>query len=362
MDTSPPIRRKAIEVHSVSKTFADFTALTDVSFDIYDNEFFTMLGPSGCGKTTLLRMMAGFETPSTGTIALHGQDLAGLPPHKRNVNTVFQSYALFPHMTLEQNIAFGLENRKWEKEKIRARVADMLKLVHMSAFATRKPQQLSGGQRQRIALARALAPKPEVLLLDEPLSALDLKLRQAMRHELRSLQKQTGITFVFVTHDQEEALEMSDRICVLGNGVVQQLGTPTDIYENPVNRFVADFIGETNFLDVAVTHIANGEATVTTPFGTTITAPHTGVRAGQTALMSLRPETLDFVRTAKVGQLSGVIASRHYMGGYTHYVVRVAGNDLKVTRRNNAYHGLALDIGDIVHMGFANDSVRILKP
>jgi spermidine/putrescine transport system ATP-binding protein len=301
-------RRKAIEVKNVSKTFADFVALSDVSFDIFDNEFFTMLGPSGCGKTTLLRMMAGLETPTTGSIKLHGKDIVGLPPHKRRVNTVFQSYVLFPHMTLDQNIAFGLENSKWEKERIRTRVADMSKLVHMSAFASRKPQQLSGGQRQRIALARALAPEPEVLLLDEPLSALDLKLRQAMRDELRTLQKQTGITFVFVTHDQEEALDMSDRICVLGNGHIQQIGTPNDIYEDPVNRFVADFIGETNFFDVRVKTVVGDQATISTPFGFDLTTTHEGVSQGANASMSVRPEKIGLEDQALGNVMQGRIA------------------------------------------------------
>lgn len=227
------MRNKAIEVSEVSKSFGSFQALKSVSFDIFDNEFFTMLGPSGCGKTTLLRMIAGFESPTSGSIKLHGKPIIDLPPHKRRVNTVFQSYALFPHMTLEQNISFSLENLGWAKDRRQARVAQMLDLVHMSQFARRRPSQLSGGQRQRIALARALASEPEVLLLDEPLSALDLKLRQAMRDELRQLQKATGITFVFVTHDQEEALDMSDRICVLGQGEIQHLGTPNEIYEDP---------------------------------------------------------------------------------------------------------------------------------
>ncbi len=198
----PSAQGKAVDIKGVSKTFGSYQALKPVSFEIYDNEFFTLLGPSGCGKTTLLRMIAGFEQPSTGEILLRGANIQGLPPHRRRVNTVFQSYALFPHMTLEQNVAFGLENLGWAKERCQARASDMLRLVHMEQFASRKPQQLSGGQRQRIALARALAPEPEVLLLDEPLSALDLKLRQAMRDELRTLQRQTGITFVFATHDQ----------------------------------------------------------------------------------------------------------------------------------------------------------------
>ncbi len=270
----PSAQGKAVDIKGVSKTFGSYQALKPVSFEIYDNEFFTLLGPSGCGKTTLLRMIAGFEQPSTGEILLRGANIQGLPPHRRRVNTVFQSYALFPHMTLEQNVAFGLENLGWAKERCQARASDMLRLVHMEQFASRKPQQLSGGQRQRIALARALAPEPEVLLLDEPLSALDLKLRQAMRDELRTLQRQTGITFVFVTHDQEEALDMSDRICVLGDGEIQQLGTPDAIYEEPTNRFVADFIGETNFLDADVVAVEGDRATVSVPLGVTLTAPH----------------------------------------------------------------------------------------
>jgi spermidine/putrescine transport system ATP-binding protein len=206
----------AVDIRNVSKQFGRghhaVTALQSVSLEIRDNEFFTLLGPSGCGKTTLLRMIAGFEEPTAGQIALHGTDIQSLPAHKRRVNTVFQSYALFPHMTVAQNIAFGIENLRWDRQRIDSRVAEMLKLVHMEQLANRSPNQLSGGQRQRVALARALAPEPEVLLLDEPLSALDLKLRQAMREELRTLQQKTGITFIFVTHDQEEALEMSDRI------------------------------------------------------------------------------------------------------------------------------------------------------
>ncbi|WPE19288.1 ABC transporter ATP-binding protein [Shinella zoogloeoides] len=257
--------KRAIEVKSVSKSFGAYQALKSVSFDIGSNEFFTMLGPSGCGKTTLLRMLAGFESPDAGSILLNGKEVVAIPPHKRRVNTVFQSYALFPHMTLEQNVAYGLENLGWEQGRIKTRVGEMLERVHMGPMARRKPAQLSGGQRQRIALARALAPEPEVLLLDEPLSALDLKLRQAMRDELRTLQRDTGITFVFVTHDQEEALDMSDRIAVLGGGEVQQIGTPAEIYEEPVNRFVADFVGETNFLDVEVLDTTGREATSARP-------------------------------------------------------------------------------------------------
>ena len=354
-------RRKAFELRNVSKKFGTFKALADVSFDIYDNEFITLLGPSGCGKTTLLRMLAGFETPSTGSILLHGNDIVGLPPHRRNVNTVFQSYALFPHMTLEQNIAFGLENKKWPLDKIRARVAEMLKLVHMTQFANRKPQQLSGGQRQRVALARALAPEPEVLLLDEPLSALDLKLRQAMREELRSLQEQTGITFVFVTHDQAEALDMSDRICVLGDGLIQQLGTPNEIYENPENRFVADFIGESNFFEVTIKRFNGKTVTISTPFGFDVTTLHEGTKPKDTAIMSLRPEKIGIAQHAIGNLMQGIITSRSYMGGQTHYVVKLGNTALKVTRQNEASGNSGFNIGQKVRIGFRSDDVRIFS-
>ncbi|MGB1239265.1 MAG: ABC transporter ATP-binding protein, partial [Pseudomonadales bacterium] len=243
---------QAINIRNVSKFYGDYRAIKDISFDIHDNEFFTLLGPSGCGKTTLLRMIAGFESPTGGTIKLHGEDIQALPAYRRRVNTVFQNYALFPHMNLAQNIGFGLEMLGWARDRIDSRVDEMLALVHMTPFAARMPSALSGGQQQRIALARALAPQPEVLLLDEPLSALDLKLRQSMRDELQQLQRDTGITFIFVTHDQEEALAMSDRICVLAQGEIQQLSSPSEIYENPSNKFVADFIGETNFLAVTI--------------------------------------------------------------------------------------------------------------
>ncbi|MBN9073751.1 MAG: ABC transporter ATP-binding protein [Rhizobiales bacterium] len=351
---------KAVEIKGVSKVFGGYQALKPVTFDIRENEFFTLLGPSGCGKTTLLRMIAGFEQPTTGAILLRGAEMKDLPPHKRRVNTVFQSYALFPHMTLEQNIAFGLENLGWAKDRRAARVADMLRLVHMEKFAGRKPQQLSGGQRQRIALARALAPEPEVLLLDEPLSALDLKLRQAMRDELRTLQRQTGITFVFVTHDQEEALDMSDRICVLGDGEIQQLGTPADIYEEPSNRFVADFIGETNFLEVDVLSVEGDEATVSTPLGMTLSAAQKRVSGGGRGWMSIRPEKISL--PARPGEIAvdGTIEGANYLGGYTHYVVDTGAVKLRVSKRNNVSRSRMFETGQPITVSFAAESVRIL--
>jgi spermidine/putrescine transport system ATP-binding protein len=353
-------RGKAIEVQAVTKDFGPFRALDGVSFDIHDNEFFTLLGPSGCGKTTLLRMLAGFDAPTSGTIRLHGKPILDLPPHKRRVNTVFQSYALFPHMTVEQNIAFGLENLGWAKDRRTARTAQMLEMVHMAQFARRRPDQLSGGQRQRVALARALAPEPEVLLLDEPLSALDLKLRQAMRDELRTLQRQTGITFVFVTHDQEEALDMSDRICVLGQGRIQHLGTPNEIYEDPANRFVADFIGETNFLPVQVVSVQGDMATVKTPMGQTVTTFQKSAVQGQAATLSLRPEKIGMEDQAVGEIMQGRVTNKNYMGGYTHYTVDVGGTELRVSKRNAISHSQSFEIGREVRLGFRHDSGRVL--
>ncbi|WP_282170389.1 ABC transporter ATP-binding protein [Ruegeria atlantica] len=283
----------AIDVRDAVKRYGDFTALKTISLSIMDNEFFTLLGPSGCGKTTLLRMIAGFEAVTEGAIYLYGDEIENLPPNKRPVNTVFQNYALFPHMTILDNVAFGLEMRGKSKSEARKKSGEMLELVQLSQFSARKPSQLSGGQQQRVALARALAPQPKVLLLDEPLSALDLKLRKAMQLELKHLQRETGITFIFVTHDQEEALTMSDRIAVMSAGELQQLGAPTDIYERPHNMFVADFIGETNLLEVSVDGIDNGRATCHLGGGHELTCNAVdGVGVGSKVHMSIRPERL----------------------------------------------------------------------
>jgi len=260
-----------IEITGLSKVFgqgpASFTALTGIELSIATGEFFTLLGPSGCGKTTLLRVIAGFEQPTQGSLRINGVEVAGLGPNRRPVNTVFQSYALFPHMTVAQNIGFGLKMLGKPRAEVEATVARMLRLVRMEALAERRPAEISGGQQQRVALARALAPGPRVLLLDEPLSALDLKLRKEMQGELKRLQGETGITFVFVTHDQEEALTMSDRIAVMNAGRILQLGTPEAIYNAPADRFVADFIGETNVLSLSVASVADGRAWLALPAG-----------------------------------------------------------------------------------------------
>ncbi|MCP5071687.1 MAG: ABC transporter ATP-binding protein [Rhodobacteraceae bacterium] len=285
-----------IEIEKATKVFgagdAAFTALRDVSVTIAENEFFTLLGPSGCGKTTLLRLIAGFEPPTMGAIRLAGDDISRWPPNQRPVNTVFQNYALFPHMSVAQNIAFGLEMQGKPKAEIKATVDEMLKLVQMEELKNRRTSEISGGQQQRVALARALAPHPKVLLLDEPLSALDLKLRKEMQIELKRLQSETGITFVFVTHDQEEALTMSNRIAVMNAGEILQVGSPREVYERPSQRFVANFIGESNFLDAqladaSVTLAAGGQFNIYRPEGMTdgkvsvlVRPEHTSVRAG----------------------------------------------------------------------------------
>ena len=323
----------AIDIRSAVKRYGATTALQSVSLEIRDNEFFTLLGPSGCGKTTLLRCIAGFEDLQEGEIRLFGQDIARLEPNHRPVNTVFQQYALFPHMTVLENVAFGLKMKGVSPTDRRARAARMLEMVHLSAFADRLPAQLSGGQQQRVALARALAPEPKVLLLDEPLSALDLKLRQAMRVELKTLQEETGITFIFVTHDQEEALTMSDRIAVMSQGRVQQVGTARDIYEAPLNRFVADFIGETNLLEVTVERIEAGVARVLLPGGHVITCPATGMAPGKTHL-SIRPERLSL---AEQGDLTATVERVVYLGTDLQLLARLAtGEALQIRLQNSA--------------------------
>jgi spermidine/putrescine transport system ATP-binding protein len=318
-----------IEVDSVSMVFGSgesaFTALNDVSVTIRENEFFTLLGPSGCGKTTLLRSIAGFNTPTSGVIRLDGQDLGPLPPFKRPVNTVFQNYALFPHMTVAENIGFGLEMLDTPKSKIRATVDEMLELVQMTPMADRRPSELSGGQQQRVALARALAPRPKVLLLDEPLSALDYKLRKGMQIELKRLQSETGITFVFVTHDQEEALSMSDRIAVMNHARILQVGGAHDIYDHPAERFVAEFIGESNFLGGRITGSDGAHAQVQLVGGATVLArqPHDDI-AGDSVTIALRPEHAAFCAPDSAeATIHGQVEDVVYLGTDTHFHLRL---------------------------------------
>jgi spermidine/putrescine transport system ATP-binding protein len=347
----------AIDIDRVSKQFGSFVALNDVSMAIGDNEFFTLLGPSGCGKTTLLRMIAGFEGTTHGAIRLFGQDIASLEPNLRPVNTVFQNYALFPHMSVADNVAFGLKMKGVDLATRRKRAGEMLEMVHLSAFAQRMPSQLSGGQQQRVALARALAPAPKVLLLDEPLSALDLKLRQAMRMELKTLQQDTGITFIFVTHDQEEALTMSDRIAVMSAGQVQQIGTAREIYEAPINRFVADFIGETNLLAVTVDKVSDGMARVSLPGGHSISCPSAGVSTGQ-HFLSIRPERLSLAPLG--GDLAATVERVIYLGTDLQVITRLDGGGALHLRMQNAARITVPQPGTRVGLQLEEGAARLL--
>jgi spermidine/putrescine transport system ATP-binding protein len=329
-----------LEIRNVEKVFGHgagaFRALTEITLEIRTNEFFTLLGPSGCGKTTLLRMIAGFEHPTSGVIRLDGEDIAAKPPFQRPVNTVFQNYALFPHMSVAGNIAFGLEMLGRPKGEVAATVADMLRLVRMEELKDRKTSQISGGQQQRVALARALAPRPKVLLLDEPLSALDLKLRKEMQIELKRLQHETGITFVFVTHDQEEALTMSDRIAVMSAGHVLQVGTPRQIYDHPANRFVANFIGDTNFLEGRIVSRGAGGARVELASKAVIEASlPDGATPADAVTLVVRPEHARLVPGAGQGVLDGVIDNVVYFGTDTHVHLHVDGGAAFVVRRQN---------------------------
>ncbi|AYG61291.1 ABC transporter ATP-binding protein [Rhizobium jaguaris] len=335
-----PSAKPYISFKNVTKKFGDFTAVDNLSLDIYNREFFALLGASGCGKSTLLRMLAGFEQPTTGEIVLDGQNLAGTPPYRRPVNMMFQSYALFPHMTVEKNIAFGLRQDGMPKAEIAERVAQMLKLVKLEQFAKRKPNQLSGGQRQRVALARSLAKRPKVLLLDEPLGALDKKLREETQFELMDLQQNLGLTFVVVTHDQEEAMTMADRIAVMSHGRVVQVATPAEIYEAPNSRFVADFIGDVNILDGNVTRANGGTVEIAVDNGFTLRTatgemPTEGSRAG----FAIRPEKLRVTprppANASVNAAEGEIWDIAYLGDMTVFHVKLkSGQVVKASSLN----------------------------
>ena len=333
--------KAAIEIRGVSRIYGSgqdkVKALDGIFLKIRENEFFTLLGPSGCGKTTLLRLIAGFDFPTTGEILLHGEDIAPLPPFKRPVNTVFQSYALFPHMTVADNIGFGLKMLGKPKAEVEARVAEMLELVHMTQMRDRQVSQISGGQQQRVALARALAPKPKVLLLDEPLSALDYKLRKEMQIELKRVQAETGITFIFVTHDQEEALSMSDRIAVFSKGRVLQIGTPLEIYERPTCRFVADFIGETNFIEGTVSEVHGEFATLQSNGRVFVGRAGEGVRPGVSAALSVRPEKVQLVEQPNGSPNSYEVRvfSISYVGSDTRVIVKLGDQNLDVWEQNS---------------------------
>ena len=321
-----------VRLERVTKRFGDVAAVDDLSLDISEGEFFSLLGPSGCGKTTSLRMIGGFEDPTYGTVYLGGRDVTDLPPYKRDVNTVFQSYALFPHLNVRENVAFGLRRKKVDKDQIGTRVTEIMKLVDLVGFEDRKPPQMSGGQQQRVALARALVNHPKVLLLDEPLGALDLKLRKQMQLELKRIQQEVGITFIYVTHDQEEAMTMSNRLAVMRQGKIEQLGEPEEVYENPSTEFVAAFLGASNLLEGEVKESSNGDATVLLSAGTTVTVPTDRIPqdAGARVKVGVRPEKIRIDQEERfvpgdVNSITGVLRMSTYIGVSHQYKVEGPG-------------------------------------
>jgi len=336
-----PATKPYIAFEGVTKRFGDFTAVNNLSLSIFEREFFALLGASGCGKSTLLRMLAGFEEPTAGRILLDGQDLRGIPPYRRPVNMMFQSYALFPHMTVEANIAFGLKQDGMPKGEIEARVAEMLKLVKLTQFAKRKPHQLSGGQRQRVALARSVAKRPKVLLLDEPLGALDKKLREETQFELMDLQQNLGLTFVVVTHDQEEAMTMADRIAILDKGEVMQVATPAEVYEAPGSRFVANFVGNVNMFEGKVARRNGDTATITGASGAEINVVNAGdVQAGSEVAFAIRPEKIKVSSRQPANgignAMQGEVYDIAYLGDMTVYHVKLGDGQVVKAAALNA--------------------------
>lgn len=346
MDSS----RCSVDIRQVSKRFSEDTSIPPVldaiSASIWDNEFFTLLGPSGCGKTTLLRAIAGFESVTAGDIFIAGERVTEQPPFARNINTVFQSYALFPHMDVAQNIAFGLEMKGMDKSSIRRRVDEMLELVQLGPLARRRPAELSGGQQQRVALARALAPKPDVLLLDEPLSALDLKLRKEMQVELKRVQEEAGITFIFVTHDQEEALTLSDRIAVMSSGRILQIGTPTEIYEQPGHKFVADFIGEINLLHGSVDKVNGHSVFLPDGLASIIPCLPSAAMTSGSIQLAIRPERIRRAPPGEPYHLDATVETVQYIGTATLYQCRLTnGATIQIRETNSEAPDHALNRG-----------------
>lgn len=356
--------KTAVQLRGVSKHFGSVTAVKDVSLTIRDGEFFSLLGPSGCGKTTTLRLIAGFELPDKGEVFI-GDELQGeKPPYKRPVNTVFQNYALFPHMRVGENVAFGLQMRNVPKDEIRRRVSEALEMVQLPGMESRKPDQLSGGQQQRVALARALVNEPKVLLLDEPLGALDMKLRKAMQLELKNLQERVGITFIYVTHDQEEALTMSDRIAVMKGGRIHQVDEPQQVYERPMNRFVADFIGDTNFLVGVVKAAGRGTATVTVDGELTLRLPVERIPGpSEEVTIAIRPEKISLHGEPPEGPgVPGIVEEVIYVGTETHYIVRVTQKTTMFIREQNVnpHTHVTFPQGTRVHLGWQPEAARVL--
>jgi spermidine/putrescine transport system ATP-binding protein len=356
-----------IVIDHATKRFGEVVAVDDISFTIPGGEFFSMLGPSGCGKTTTLRMIAGFETPDAGRIVLQGADVTHIPPAKRNVNMVFQSYGLFPHMTVAENIAFGPKINRHSATEIRERVTQMLRTVQLEGFEDRRPGQLSGGQQQRVALARALVNRPAALLLDEPLGALDLKLRKEMQLELKQLQARTGTTFVYVTHDQEEAMTMSDRIAVMHGGVVEQLATPRELYQRPATGFVAGFIGTSNLMDVRIDRREGGRLMMDLGEGERIMAPDPGgdqLRIGSGVQITVRPEWIKLASGqvgADASHVSGTVMDVVYLGSVTQLIVSLrTGERLSVHRLNDEVGAVDPRPGDRIVLHWAADHSYVI--
>ncbi len=351
----------AISLVGLCKVFGGSTVVNDLHLDIVENEFFSLLGPSGCGKTTTLRMIAGFSDPSAGTILLHGEDITSMPPHKRDVNTVFQSYALFEHLDVFGNVAFGLRRAKIDRAEVRRRVGEALELVQLGSRDRARPRELSGGQKQRVALARALVNRPQVLLLDEPLAALDAKLRHRMQAELKAIQREVGITFVFVTHDQDEALSMSDRIAIMNGGVVEQCGSPEDVYERPTSVFAASFIGTSNLMSGPWS-----DGAIEVAPGVRVPVPgHDLTAADGEVSLAVRPEKIwmsDF--DPGMVRVSGTVASTVYHGATTQYVVDLApGVQVTVLEQNlpRMRHEDRWDDGDRVEIGWCPEHAVVLR-
>jgi spermidine/putrescine transport system ATP-binding protein len=358
----------SVELKGVTKRFGDVTAADNVSLEIRRGEFFSLLGPSGCGKTTTLRLVAGFEQPTQGEILINNINVSNKRPYERNVNTVFQSYALFPHLTVSGNIRFGLERKKTPRDQMSKLVEEALDLVQLHQMGDRFPHQLSGGQQQRVALARALVLRPEVLLLDEPLGALDLKLRKAMQIELKSLQEKIGITFIYVTHDQEEALTMSDRIAVMESGRLAQVGTPEEIYERPRTRFVADFIGESNFFSGEIAAVGDNGFSLKTDGGLTVTLPpNQGLSVGQQVQFSVRPEKFrvdpENATSNWENEFVGQIVNKIYLGDSSHYVIALSPEDnitVFLKKERTGQQQISYSVGEKVLVSWHRDDTVIL--
>ena len=350
-----------VQLVDLVKRFGDFTAVAGVNLDMPSGEFFSLLGPSGCGKTTSLRMIAGFERPTEGQILLDGVDMAQTPPHKRNVNTVFQNYALFPHLDVEENVAFGLKYQKASKDETRDRVGKALELVQMSPFAKRRPNQLSGGQQQRVALARALILNPKVLLLDEPLGALDAKLRKRLQIELKALQEEVGITFIYVTHDQEEALTMSDRIAVMSQGRVEQVGGPKEIYESPATAYVADFLGVSNLMDAKAAGVGDGGCKVTVGEFSLIAGQGDADTTGD-CKVTIRPERVAIEAQGTTGEnrVPAMVERTVYVGSVLQVIVHLATGQTIQAWTPNKGGRLPAALGDAITVHFPREALRVL--